>query len=114
MCIESITAQRGGGVLGGPHYAAAKGGVQTLAKAMPRELATDNIRINAIAPGVVDTELMIGKLTEPMKNAALAAIPMGRFALPSEIANACLFLASDMSSYVTGAVLDINGGLYVH
>ncbi|CAI8906678.1 SDR family NAD(P)-dependent oxidoreductase [Pseudomonas sp. IT-P218] len=114
VCMGSVAAQRGGGVLGGPHYAAAKGGVQTLAKAMARELAADNIRVNSIAPGLVDTELLIGKLTPEMHAAAMAATPLGRMALPADIANACLFLSSDLSSYITGVILDVNGGLHIH
>ncbi|WP_444756696.1 SDR family NAD(P)-dependent oxidoreductase [Pseudomonas sp. A014] len=112
--MGSVAAQRGGGVLGGPHYSAAKGGAQTLAKAMARELAPDGIRVNAIAPGLVDTELLVGKLTDEGRQAALAATPLGRLALPKDIADACLFLSSDLSSYVTGVVLDVNGGLHIH
>lgn len=112
--MGSVAAQRGGGVLGGPHYAAAKGGSQTLAKAMARELAPDGIRVNAIAPGLVDTELLIGKLTDEGRQAALAATPLGRLAVAKDIADACLFLSSDLSSYITGVVLDVNGGLHIH
>ena len=112
--MGSVAAQRGGGVLGGPHYAAAKGGAQTLAKAMARELAIDGIRVNAIAPGLVDTELLIGKLTDEGRQAALNATPLGRLAIPKDIADACLLLSSDLSSYVTGVVLDVNGGLHIH
>jgi NAD(P)-dependent dehydrogenase (short-subunit alcohol dehydrogenase family) len=112
--MGSIAAQRGGGVLGGPHYAAAKGATQTLAKAMARELAPDGIRVNAVAPGLVDTELLVGKLTDEGRQTAITATPLGRLALPQDIANACLFLSSDLSSYVTGVVLDVNGGLHIH
>lgn len=112
--MGSIAAQRGGGVLGGPHYAAAKGATQTLAKAMARELAPDGIRVNGIAPGLVDTELLVGKLTDEGRQAAMTGTPLGRLALPLDIANACLFLSSDLSSYVTGVVLDVNGGLHIH
>ncbi|WP_118185441.1 SDR family NAD(P)-dependent oxidoreductase [Paraburkholderia phosphatilytica] len=114
VCMGSIAAQRGGGVLGGPHYAAAKGGVQTLAKAMARELAPDGIRVNAVAPGLIDTELLQGKITDDGKQAVADSTPMGRLGLPLDIANAFLFLASDLSSYVTGVVLDVNGGLHIH
>ena len=62
VCMGSVAAQRGGGILGGPHYSAAKGAVQTLAKAMARELAPHGIRANAIAPGMVDTDLLVGKI----------------------------------------------------
>jgi NAD(P)-dependent dehydrogenase (short-subunit alcohol dehydrogenase family) len=114
VCMGSIAAQRGGGILGGPHYAAAKGAIQTLAKAMARELAPDGIRSNAIAPGLVDTDLIVGKITDEAKQRVAETTPLGRLAMPLDIANACLFLASDMSSYVTGVVLDVNGGLHIH
>jgi NAD(P)-dependent dehydrogenase (short-subunit alcohol dehydrogenase family) len=114
ICMGSVAAQRGGGILGGPHYSAAKGAVQTLAKAMARELAPHGIRANAIAPGMVDTDLLVGKITDEGKNSVAESIPLGRLAVPLDIANACLFLASDMASYVTGVVLDVNGGLHIH
>lgn len=114
VCMGSVAAQRGGGVLGGPHYAAAKGGVQSLAKAMARELAPDGVRVNAIAPGLVDTELLVGKIDDSGKQRVAESTPMGRLATPLDIANAFLFLASDLSSYVTGVVLDVNGGLHIH
>ncbi|MFG1427435.1 SDR family NAD(P)-dependent oxidoreductase [Roseixanthobacter glucoisosaccharinicivorans] len=114
VCIGSLAALRGGGVFGGPHYAAAKGGVHSLAKSMARELAADGIRVNAIAPGLVDTDIFQGQLTPERRRAVEEAVPMGRLARAEEIADACLFLASDLSSYVTGAVLDVNGGLHMH
>ena len=114
VCMGSVAAQRGGGVLGGPHYAAAKGAVQTMAKAMARELAPDGIRVNAIAPGLVETELLVGKIDDQGKQKVAETTPLGRLAVPLDIANACLFLASDLSSYVTGVVLDVNGGLHIH
>ena len=114
VCIGSVAAQRGGGILGGPHYSAAKGAIQTLAKAMARELGPDGIRVNAIAPGMVDTDLLIGKIDEDGKKRVAATIPLGRLAQPLDIANACLYLVSDQSSYVTGIVLDVNGGLHIH
>jgi NAD(P)-dependent dehydrogenase (short-subunit alcohol dehydrogenase family) len=114
ICMGSIAAQRGGGVLGGPHYAAAKGGVQALAKAMARELAPDGIRVNAVAPGLVDTELLVGKIDDAGKQRVAESTPLGRLATPQDIANACFFLGSDLSSYITGVVLDVNGGLHIH
>ncbi|RZL54918.1 MAG: SDR family oxidoreductase [Variovorax sp.] len=114
VCMGSVAAQRGGGILGGPHYSAAKGAVQTLAKAMARELGPDGIRVNAVAPGMVDTDLLIGKIDDAGKQRVADGVPLGRLALPADIANACLYLASDLSSYVTGVVLDVNGGLHIH
>ena len=114
VCMGSVAAQRGGGILGGPHYSAAKGALQTLAKAMARELAPDGIRANAIAPGMVDTDLLIGKIDDAGKRRVAEGVPLGRLALPADIANACLFLASDQSAYITGVVLDVSGGLHIH
>ena len=114
VCMGSVAAQRGGGILGGPHYAAAKGAIQTLAKAMARELAPDGIRANAIAPGMVDTDLLVGKIDDVGKRRVADGIPLGRLAVPADIANACLFLVSDQSAYITGAVLDVSGGMHIH
>ncbi len=114
VCIGSVAAQRGGGILGGPHYSAAKGASQTLAKAMARELAPDGIRANAVAPGLVDTDLLLGKMDDAGKKKVAEGTPLGRLATPLDIANACLFLSSDLSAYVTGIVLDVNGGLHIH
>ena len=114
VCMGSVAAQRGGGILGGPHYSAAKGAIQTLAKAMARELAPDGIRANAIAPGMVDTDLLVGKIDDAGKRRVADGIPMGRLAAATDIANACLFLVSDQSAYITGVVLDVSGGMHIH
>lgn len=114
VCIGSVSAQRGGGVMGGAHYSAAKGGVQALSKALARELAPDQIRVNAIAPGLIETDLIAGRLSTENRETTLLATPMGRIGCPDDVAKACLYLASDLSSYVTGVVLDVNGGLHIH
>ena len=114
ICISSVSAQRGGGILGGPHYSAAKGALQSLAKAMARELAPDGVRVNAVAPGMVDTDLLVGKIDDAGKRRVAESIPLGRLASAQDIANACLFLASDQSAYITGVVLDVSGGLHIH
>ncbi len=114
VCIGSVAAQRGGGILGGPHYSAAKGAVQSMAKAMARELGADGIRVNAIAPGLVDTALLIGKMDDAGKRKVAESTVLGRVAVPADIANACLYLGSELSSYVTGVILDVNGGLHIH
>ena len=114
VCMGSVAAQRGGGILGGPHYSAAKGALQSLAKAMARELAPDGVRVNAVAPGMVDTDLLVGKIDDDGKRRVAEGVPLGRLASAQDIANACLFLASDQSAYITGVVLDVSGGLHIH
>ena len=112
--LSSVSAQRGGGIFGGPHYAAAKAGVLGLTKAMARELAPDNVRSNAICPGFIATDITAGHLTEEMLEKILAGIPMGRAGDASDVAGCALFLASDLSAYCTGTEVDVNGGLLIH
>src|SRR6476646_1554360 len=108
VCMSSVSAQRGGGIFGGPHYSAAKGGVLGLGKAMARELGADNIRVNSITPGLIQTDITAGKLTDELKVEIAKGIPLNRLGVADDIANACLFLSSDLSSYITGAVIDVN------
>lgn len=112
--LSSVSAQRGGGIFGGPHYSAAKAGVLGLTKAMARELAPDNIRVNAICPGFIATDITAGKLTPEMNEQILAGIPMGRAGAASDVAGCALFLASDLSAYCTGTEVDVNGGSLIH
>ena len=112
--LSSVSAQRGGGVFGGPHYSAAKAGVLGLTKAMARELAPDNVRVNAICPGFIATDITAGKLTPEMNEQILAGIPMGRAGAASDVAGCALFLASDLSAYCTGTEVDVNGGSLIH
>ncbi len=112
--ISSVSAQRGGGIFGGPHYSAAKAGILGLTKAMARELAPDGIRVNAICPGFIGTDITAGKLTPAMKEQILAGIPMGRVGEARDVAGCALFLASDLSAYVTGSEVDVNGGSLIH
>ena len=114
ICMSSVSAQRGGGIFGGPHYSAAKAGVLGLAKAMARELGPDNIRVNAIAPGLIQTDITSGKLSDAMRDDIIRGIPLGRLGEVADVANACLYLGSDLSSYLTGITLDVNGGMLIH
>ena len=114
ICLSSVSAQRGGGIFGGPHYSAAKAGVLGLAKAMARELGTDNIRVNSITPGLIQTDITQGKLTDEMRSEILKGIPLNRLGDAVDVANACVFLASDLSAYLTGITLDVNGGMLIH
>lgn len=113
-CMSSVSAQRGGGIFGGPHYSAAKAGVLGLAKAMARELGPDNIRVNCVTPGLIQTDITGGKLTDAMRADILKGIPLNRLGEAQDVAHAYLFLASDLSSYITGAVIDVNGGMLIH
>ena len=113
-CMSSVSAQRGGGIFGGPHYSAAKAGVLGLAKAMARELGPDGIRVNCVTPGLIQTDITGGKLTPAMKTEIASTIPLGRLGEAGDVAGAFLFLASDLSAYITGAVIDVNGGMLIH
>ena len=114
VCISSVSAQRGGGIFGGPHYSAAKAGVLGLARAMAREFGIDGIRINCIAPGLIETDITQGKLTPERKVQIAAEIPLARLGQADDVAGACVFLASDLSAYCTGITLDVNGGMLIH
>ena len=113
-CMSSVSAQRGGGIFGGPHYSAAKAGVLGLAKAMARELGPDGIRVNCVTPGLIATDITGGKLTDELKAKILEGIPLGRLGAAEDVAGIYAFLASDLSAYVTGAVIDVNGGMLIH
>lgn len=114
VCMSSVSAQRGGGIFGGPHYSAAKAGVLGLAKAMAREFGPNRIRINSITPGLIQTDITGDKLTPAMREDIIKGIPLGRLGDAADVANACLFLLSDLSSYLTGITLDVNGGMLIH
>lgn len=114
VCVSSVSAQRGGGIFGGPHYSAAKAGVLGLAKALARELGPDGIRVNCVAPGLIETDITGGKLTDQMRAEIKKGIPLNRLGNPEDVAGAYLFLASDLSAYITGAVVDVNGGMLIH
>jgi NAD(P)-dependent dehydrogenase (short-subunit alcohol dehydrogenase family) len=113
-CMSSVSAQRGGGIFGGPHYSAAKAGVLGLAKAMARELGPDGIRVNCVTPGLIQTDITGGMLTDELKAKILEGIPLNRLGTADDVAGIYLFLASDLSAYVTGAVIDVNGGMLIH
>jgi NAD(P)-dependent dehydrogenase (short-subunit alcohol dehydrogenase family) len=114
VCISSVSAQRGGGIFGGPHYSAAKAGVLGLAKAMAREFGSDGIRINSITPGLIETDITQGKLTDANKREIAEGIPLARLGRAGDVAGACVFLASELSAYCTGITLDVNGGMLIH
>ena len=111
--IINITSVSGvAGNAGQANYSASKAGLIGLTKSVAKELASRNITANAIAPGFVKTE-MTDVLSDEVKEAAMKQIPLGRFAEPEDIANAAVFLASDMASYITGQVISVDGGMAI-
>ncbi|TAM36190.1 3-oxoacyl-[acyl-carrier-protein] reductase, partial [bacterium] len=101
------------GLMGNPgqaNYAASKAGIIALTKTVAKELASRNINANAIAPGFIQTE-MTAKLPEDIKKKMLEAIPLAKLGEPGDVANLCVFLASDESSYITGQTITIDGGM---
>jgi NAD(P)-dependent dehydrogenase (short-subunit alcohol dehydrogenase family) len=114
VCISSVSAQRGGGILGGPHYSAAKAGVLGLARAMARECGIDGIRVNCVTPGLIATDINKGLIPEDRMKGILEQIPLNRIGEPNDVAGCVVFLASDLSKYLTGVTLDVNGGMLIH
>jgi NAD(P)-dependent dehydrogenase (short-subunit alcohol dehydrogenase family) len=112
--MSSVSAQRGGGVFGGSHYSAAKAAILGYTKAAARELGPDNIRVNAVCPSFIDTDITAGMMTPERLATLVAGVPMGRPGHAHEVAGCVLFLACDLSSYVTGSEIDINGGSHIH
>jgi NAD(P)-dependent dehydrogenase (short-subunit alcohol dehydrogenase family) len=111
--LASLAAQRGGGLVGGAHYAASKGGVMSLTRSIAREFAPLGIRANVICPAMIDTNMLDG-LSEAQINEVISAIPLKRVGTTLELAGACLFLASSLSGFITGATIDVNGGIHMH
>jgi 3-oxoacyl-[acyl-carrier protein] reductase len=107
--IVSIASTAGQtGVEGQVNYSAAKAGIIGASKSLAREVAKRGVTVNVLAPGFIETEMLDGMPRDQM----LAQIPAGRFGKPEEVAAAAAFLCSDSASYITGAVLNINGGVY--
>ncbi len=121
-CIITFLKQRNGNIVnissvsgihplpGQVNYAAAKAGVIGFTKSLAKEVAPYNIRVNAVAPGFIETD-MTSKLTDKYRNKLIGIIPVGRFGTPNEVARVVCFLLSDESRYITGEVIQIDGGL---
>ena len=107
--LTSIAGRNGGGP-GAMHYATAKGGLITLTKGLAKELAPYGIRVNSVAPGVIDTPFHEVFSTAEMIKNFIAGIPMGRLGTPEETAKVIVFLASDAANYVCGETIEVNGG----
>lgn len=113
IAVSSMSAQQGGGIFGGAHYCAAKAGVLGYMRALAREFGPEGLRANAVTPGLTLTDFSRSGSTDEAKHAAARDWPLRRAGHPDEIAGACLFLASDLSSFMTGTTLDVNGGAYL-
>lgn len=111
--VASLAAQRGGGLVGGSHYAASKGGMLSMTKSIAREFGALGIRANAICPAMIETPMLDG-LSEDRLRGIIDAIPLKRTGTTREMAGACLFLASELSGFITGATIDVNGGTHIH
>ncbi len=108
--IASVSAMKGGGALGNTWYGSTKAAVVALTKGLSRELGPNGIRVNAIAPGVVETDMVKDSLTPEIRQRILARFPLARLATKEDVANLAVFLASDLSSFITGQTIAVDGG----
>jgi NAD(P)-dependent dehydrogenase (short-subunit alcohol dehydrogenase family) len=109
--IASISAEKGGGVFGSVWYAATKAAIVAITKGLGRELGPQGIRVNAISPGVVDTDMVRDLFTPSVRESVLGRIPLGRLTSVEDIARCAVFLASDDASCITGETVVVDGGL---
>jgi 3-oxoacyl-[acyl-carrier protein] reductase len=108
--IASVSHEKGGGAVGNVWYGATKAAVVAITKGLGRELGPEGIRANAIAPGMMETEMVREVLTPPLREKLMARFPLGRFANPDDVAKLALFLASDAASFITGETVAVDGG----
>ncbi|AUS80934.1 KR domain-containing protein [Actinoalloteichus sp. AHMU CJ021] len=112
--LSSVSAQRGGGVFGGSHYSAAKAAVLGLTKALAREVGQHGVVVNAVTPGLIDTDITAGAMTPERKARIVADIPVGRNGRTEDVAATIAFLAGENVGYITGGTFDINGGSHIN
>jgi 3-oxoacyl-[acyl-carrier protein] reductase len=108
--LASVAAAKGGGSFGNVWYGATKAGVVALTKGLARELGPHNVRVNAIAPSAIDTDMLKGVLTPQVRASVIAHFPLGRLASADDVANLAVYLASDLASFITGETVAVDGG----
>lgn len=117
VSISSVSGKQGGGVFGSAHYCAAKAGVAGFMKAVAKQMARHGITANAVAPGLIDTDITVGLVDEETRTRVRAQVQetilVGRLGRAEEVADLIAFLASERASYITGEEVDINGGLHI-
>jgi NAD(P)-dependent dehydrogenase (short-subunit alcohol dehydrogenase family) len=112
--LSSVSAERGGGVFGGVAYSAAKAGQLGFTRALARELGPHGVTVNAVAPGLIDTDITGGALEGERKAQLIAGVPVGRNGNVADVADLITYLCREQSGYITGATYDVNGGSHIH
>ena len=112
--LASVSAERGGGVFGGVAYSAAKAAQLGFTRALARELGPHGVTVNAVAPGLIDTDITGGALEGERKAQLVAGIPVGRNGNVNDVADLITYLCREETGYVTGATYDVNGGSHIH
>lgn len=112
--LSSVSAVRGGGVFGGTHYSAAKAAILGFTRALAREVGPGGVTCNALAPGLIGTDITQGKLTPDRKAQLVSDVPVRRAGTVADVASMVVYLCSEDAGYVTGATLDINGGSHIY
>jgi 2-hydroxycyclohexanecarboxyl-CoA dehydrogenase len=112
--LSSVSAERGGGVFGGVAYSAAKAGQLGFTRALARELGPHGVTVNAVAPGLIDTDITGGALEGERKTQLVAGIPVGRNGRVADVADLITYLCREETGYITGATYDVNGGSHIH
>jgi 2-hydroxycyclohexanecarboxyl-CoA dehydrogenase len=112
--LSSVSAERGGGVFGGVAYSAAKAAELGFARALAREVGPHGVTVNAVAPGLIDTDITGGVLEGEREAQILASVPVGRKGNVRDVADLIAFLCREESGYITGATYDVNGGSHIH
>lgn len=111
--ISSVAGERGGGLFGGTHYAASKAAVLGLTRALAREVGRRGVVVNAVAPGLVDTDIVGDLLSTERGQRIVDETPVGRGGRPADVAATAVFLAGEGAGYITGATVDVNGGSHM-